>query len=418
MSVDGQEIRPRYFLDGSIDARYYGLRGNWNEVSRTGQDDTAALQLALDEGAQQQRPVKLLPGMYKVAQLPGRPHAVELKTNMSLIGVGKPTIRISDDFWTPGTDLYNCFCAYGGEHNILIEGIVFKGNNTPFDRAASFNGANSAVMFRGHPEAGGLLANYNCTVRNCEFMDMWGFSGHGLNENNYDIVWENNTQQRMGNGLNLNSMGRITGNLLEDCQGIEHASEQILISNNRFRRCSNNGISVAGTGNQLHGMVISGNVIESVVPSDGGHVGIGIIVGSGSQDVLITDNQIEGADYQGLLIHNAGLTDPPWPRPDGIVVDGLIIHDCSNQGIWLKDNVTRISLSNCVVTGTGQHALYAFNVDGVTLGTGNYWRTGNVSEADINFYADARNVRVHESNDFRRRSSLFDPAALATMRWF
>jgi hypothetical protein len=398
--------------------RVFGAKGDWNEGSQTGTDDTLAIQAAIDRSLLVGGPVIIPPGTYKITQRPSVIYALQLRTNAHLVGLQRPTLRIVDDHAPPtSAPDYHALNADGGERRIRIEGIRFQGNNSPYDRA-EVTGANAAISITGG--AGGInIANYDFELLNCEFENLMGFAFHGIWEGSYNVRVSGNRIRQCSNGLNVNAAGQITDNYFEDTPGIEHFSPNVLIANNRFRRATNVAIAIAGGGTSLDGFICKGNVIESTVASDAGHDASGIIVGAGVRNCLLADNVLLDIDYIGLLIQGGGIPGPPpvtFPPPENVVIDGLLIRNCGNSGVVINSTPKQVSVANAHVTKCAIHALHVADVDGLWLRGGNYWRTDNSNQYDWNLGPAAKNLRIEENNDFRRGPSVIDPAA--TMLWY
>lgn len=391
-------------------------KGDWNEGTLTGTDDTLAFQAAIDAAQGLGCPVVVPPGSYKITQRPGTTYAVQLRTGTHIYGVGRPTIRIADDVYEQLSTDYNAFQAVGGVSRVRIEGLRFQGNNSPYDRTQE-TGYNAAVCFTGHADGmtGAAVVNYDIEILNNEFLNLFGFACHGIYELNYNFRWNGNVIRQCSNGFNPNASGEITNNYFEDSPGIEHYSGNVLIANNRFRRATNIGIALGGGGALLDGVQCIDNIIESSISSGGGHAASGIAIGSGIRNVIVKGNCIFGTADVGLVMHNGGLDPLVWAAMQDVLIDNMTIRGCGTNGIYITDGVGPVTIQNTRVTDTGSYALNVRGVNGLFLGRGNYWRTNHANATDWLLQEFAFNVTADESNDFRRKTSDFDPAA--TVLW-
>jgi uncharacterized secreted repeat protein (TIGR03808 family) len=228
-----------------VDAFHLGVRSNSNE------DQTEALQRAIDRTAGARLPLILPPGVYRV-------RALILPTGARLIGVpGATRIQALDN--TP------LIVARGADH-ILLSGITFDGNN------------------RALPEDAGLIQlalGRNVVVRDCEII------GSGRN------------------GLVLEGIeGEIANNTITGARGAAIFSVEargLVIARNTIRNAANNGIQVWRSQAGDDGTQVIDNRIEDTAAVSGGSGQNGNAVNVfRAHNVIVRGNRIKNAAFSAV----------------------------------------------------------------------------------------------------------------------
>ena len=205
---------PQPFMNAGLEASHAGLRPGSNE------DQTGALQRAIDQAASTRQPLTLSPGTYRAAGL-------ELPPGSNISGVPGAT-RIVANRARP---IFSAAHA----NDVRISGIAFDGGGQPL------------------PQGTGLVAladGERVRVEDCEFLGASTF------------------------GLTLDGIGgEVTGNTLTgsaDAAIFSMNARGLTIARNRIRRAGNNGIQVWRSERGDDGSIVADNTIEQIDSRDGG----------------------------------------------------------------------------------------------------------------------------------------------------
>jgi uncharacterized secreted repeat protein (TIGR03808 family) len=228
-----------------IDAFHLGVRTNSND------DQTEALQRAVDRTAGARLPLILPPGVYRL-------RALILPTGTRLIGVPGATRLVALDS-TP------LIVARNADH-ILLSGITFDGSN------------------RTLPEDAGLIQlalGRNVAIRDCEIV------GSGRN----GIVLE---------GIE----GEISGNTITGAVGAAIFSVEargLVIARNTIRNAANNGIQVWRSQAGDDGTQVIDNRIEDTAAQSGGSGQNGNAINVfRAHNVVVRGNRIRNAAFSAV----------------------------------------------------------------------------------------------------------------------
>ncbi len=205
---------PQTFVNAGLEATQVSLRPGSTE------DQTAALQRAIDQAASARQPLTLSPGTYRAAGL-------ELPPGAHISGVPGATRIIANR----ARPIFSS--AHAGE--VRISGIAFDGGGQPLP-----NGSGLVTLTDGE----------RVRVTDCEFIGASCF------------------------GLALDGIGgEITGNAVTgaaDAAIYSINARGLTIARNRIRRAGNNGIQVWRSERGEDGTVVADNTIEQVDSRDGG----------------------------------------------------------------------------------------------------------------------------------------------------
>ena len=228
-----------------LDAAHFGVRPN------TADDQTAALQRALEAAAATRAPLCLAPGVYQVAD-------VVLPAGAQLYGVRGATFLS----FTYGASIV----AASGADGITLSGLVFDGAKRPL------------------PERRGLI-----TVRQARGLRIVDCMVHASG----------------GSGIWLEAVdGAVTGSSVIEAAKVAIFSVDargLVISGNTIKNAGNNGIQVWRSTPGDDGTLVTGNRIETVNARDGGsgQNGNGVNVFRAG-NVTVADNRISNCAFSAV----------------------------------------------------------------------------------------------------------------------
>jgi uncharacterized secreted repeat protein (TIGR03808 family) len=238
-------------LRGSLDVSTLGVRPGALD------NQSVALQSAIDRAAQEGQPLFMPAGDYLVSN-------IDLPSGISLVGVpGRTRIRYAGDGHLMfGTEI----------RDVRLEGLVLDGNNRPLADYAP------ALL---HISTGANIALDDCIIQ--------GSLKDGV------------TFDRVAGRIERSTLSGILGAAFQsnDAQGLA-------IRDNVVSDCSDNGILVFRWSQGRDGTIISGNRIERIRAISGGTgpYGNGINVFR-ANDVIISGNTIDDCDFSAVRCNSA-----------------------------------------------------------------------------------------------------------------
>ncbi len=231
-------------LAQGLNADHFGLRANAPE------DQSRALQRAIDEAARAHRPLWLRPGSYRASNL-------QLRAGSRLTGVRGDTRLIL----TQGPALLTA----QGVEAVTLTNLTLDGGNRPLD-------------------GNGGLINFMAT-RNVQIADCAISAAHG-------------------NGIALyRCSGAVTGNRITGSSdnAIFSNDSKITISGNTIAKSGNGGIRVWRSRKESDGSVIDSNMIEDTQARGGGDGQNGNAINVyRAADVTVRNNVIRGAAFSAI----------------------------------------------------------------------------------------------------------------------
>jgi uncharacterized secreted repeat protein (TIGR03808 family) len=242
LARDAQQPRPP--AHGVIDSGAFGLRPNAAE------DQTKALQQAIDHAAAARVVLQLAPGRYRAGEL-------KLPSHAAIAGVAGAThITLS-----AGTNLIS---ASGGEY-IRLGGLILDGADTPLP-------PQRGLIQLAHVQS---LRMVDCEIVNCG-----------------------------GNGIALEAaQGEVTGNTISaaDAAIFSLDAQGLKISGNHVRSAGNNGILVWRSAPGDDGTLVIDNRIEDIANKAGGsgQYGNGINIFR-ADNVIVRGNRISKAAFSAV----------------------------------------------------------------------------------------------------------------------
>jgi hypothetical protein len=242
--------------------------------------------------------------------------------NIEIIGVGKPLISMIgldinylftiDDYASSGRDIFTAF-SFCGVKNCRIAGIRFKGEYTGNQSFRYQSPRSIAVAFKGCTD---------CIAEDLYGEDILGNLVNATNSNaTYDVAFANcyniqivncHAKHCLENGFNF--MGgtnncKVSGLSATLCaNGFESASNGLTMDGCIFRGNRSSGIALSGNNQIINGCIAS----ESVTYDDNG-------------------NPVISKGY-GIVITGGG----------GVQINGGIVNDNYNFGIYIYPGVTRV----------------------------------------------------------------------------
>jgi uncharacterized secreted repeat protein (TIGR03808 family) len=232
------------------DATHYGVRPNSPD------DQTRALQRAIDEAARANAPLALPPGVYRTGTL-------QLAKGSQLIGArGATTLMFSG-----GASLLS---TEGADH-IGLSNLTLDGGGIPL------------------PERRGLihcLGGRDVRILDCEI------TGSGRN-----AIWLENIA------------GEISGNVIEKTATTAIVSFDALgltVARNTILETNDNGIEILRTAIGDDGSIVTGNRIETVKAGPGGSGQYGNAINAfRAGNVIVSGNRISDCDYSAVRGNSA-----------------------------------------------------------------------------------------------------------------
>jgi uncharacterized secreted repeat protein (TIGR03808 family) len=232
------------------DATHYGVRPDSPE------DQTRALQRAIDDAARAQVPLALPPGVY-------RSGALKLASGTQLVGVRGATKFL----FTGGRSLLS---SEGGS-SIGLTGLTL-------------DGAGIAL-----PTRRGLvhcLQGRDLRIADCEIT---GSGGNG--------IWLENVS------------GAVSGNIISDIATtaiLSFDAQDLVVSQNTIRGASDNGIEILRTAIGDDGTLVIDNRIEDIKAGPGGSGQYGNAINAfRAGNVIVRGNRISNCDYSGVRGNSA-----------------------------------------------------------------------------------------------------------------
>ncbi|PJG57085.1 TIGR03808 family TAT-translocated repetitive protein [Bradyrhizobium forestalis] len=249
MPVDAARAAPLTSLLGR-DATQYGVRPGSSE------DQTRALQRAIDEAARAKMPLALPPGVYRSGLL-RLPHGTQL------IGVRGATKLV----FTGGASAIQC----DGSDAIGLTGITFDGGKIPL------------------PTRRGLihvLGGRDVRISDCEITN----SG--------------------GSGIWLEQVaGEISGNIFTDIAVtavVSFDAKSLSVSRNTILGTNDNGIEILRTAIGDDGTLVADNRIEDIKAGPGGSGQYGNAINAfRASNVIVRGNRIKNCDYSAVRGNSA-----------------------------------------------------------------------------------------------------------------
>jgi uncharacterized secreted repeat protein (TIGR03808 family) len=219
-------------------------------------DQTRALQRAIDEAARTQSPLMLPPGVYRTGML-------MLQSGTQLIGVRGATKLV----FTGGPSLL----SGEGADSVLLSGITLDGSNIPL------------------PERRGLihsLGSRDTRITGCEI------TGSG------------------GSGVWLEQMaGDVSSNIITDIARtaiVSFDAKGLIVSRNTIARTRDNGIEILRTSIGHDGTLVADNRIEDIKAGPGGSGQYGNAINAfRAGNVIVRNNFIRNCDYSAVRGNSA-----------------------------------------------------------------------------------------------------------------
>jgi uncharacterized secreted repeat protein (TIGR03808 family) len=232
------------------DVTQYGVRPGSPD------DQTRAVQRAVDEAARAAMPLAFPPGIYRLG-------ALKLPTNAQLVGVHGATT-----FSFAGT---NAFISSQGAGNVAISDIVLDGNGI---RLAQRQGLIHIVSGR------------DVRISGCHVIDSGGVS-----------IWFDSVAGEISGNTIRNSLA--TAVVSFDAQGL-------IVTRNTIRGTSDNGIEILRNNVGDDGSIVTDNRVEDIRngPGGTGQHGNGINAFRAA-NVIIHGNQIRNCDFSAIRGNSA-----------------------------------------------------------------------------------------------------------------
>ena len=232
------------------DATQYGVRPGSPD------DQTRALQRAIDEAARAGVPLALPPGAYRIGTL-------RLANGTQLIGVCGATKFV---FGGGGSMLLG-----EGAGHVTLSGLTLDGGNIPLP-------ARQGLIY--------LLGGRDVHITNCEI------TGSGGN-----AIWIEQVS------------GDISGNIITDTAGTAIVSFDalgLIVSRNTITRTNDNGIEILRTAIGDDGTLVADNRIEDIKAGPGGSGQYGNAINAfRAGNVIVRGNRIRNCDYSAVRGNSA-----------------------------------------------------------------------------------------------------------------
>jgi uncharacterized secreted repeat protein (TIGR03808 family) len=232
------------------DATQYGVRANAQD------DQTRALQRAIDEATRAQAPLALPPGVYRTG-------ALRLGRGTQLVGVRGATRLV----FTGGASL---LLGEGADH-IGLDGITFDGGSMPL------------------PDRRGLihcLSGRAIRIADCEIV---GSGGGG--------IWFEQIA------------GEISGNIITDTATtaiVSFDAKGLVVARNTIVGTNDNGIEILRTTIGDDGTLVADNRIEDIKAGPGGSGQYGNAINAfRAGNVIVRGNRIRNCDYSAVRGNSA-----------------------------------------------------------------------------------------------------------------
>jgi uncharacterized secreted repeat protein (TIGR03808 family) len=232
------------------DATQYGVRPNAQD------DQTRALQRAIDEATRAQAPLALPPGVYRTGTL-------RLERGTQLVGVRGATKLL----FTGGTSL---LLSEGADH-IGVNGITLDGGGLPL------------------PTRRGLvhcLGGRDVRIADCEIVGSGGNS-----------IWFEQVS------------GEVSGNIIIDTAStaiVSFDAQGLIVARNTIAGTNDNGIEILRTAIGDDGTLVVDNRIENIKAGPGGSGQYGNAINAfRAGNVIVRGNRIRNCDYSAVRGNSA-----------------------------------------------------------------------------------------------------------------
>lgn len=253
-------------LSTASPARAASLTGR--DITRNGvrpnspDDQTRAIQRAIDEAARAQAPLALPPGFYRVGTL-------QLRSGTQLFGVRGATTLV----FTGGASLLN---GEGADH-VRLEGLTFDGRDIKRPPRRGL------IHCLGLPDGS---AGRNLAIRDCEIVDSGGAG-----------IWLEN----ISGALSGNTLSRIRSTAI-----VSFNAQGLVVSQNTILGTSDNGIEILRHSIGDDGTLVIDNRIENIKAGPGGSGQYGNAVNAfRAANVIIRGNRIRNCDYSAVRGNSA-----------------------------------------------------------------------------------------------------------------
>ncbi|KQT08349.1 MULTISPECIES: TIGR03808 family TAT-translocated repetitive protein [Bradyrhizobium] len=285
MPADAARAAPLTSLLGR-DATQYGVRPGSNE------DQTRALQRAIDEAARTQMPLALPPGIYRSGSL-------RLPNGAQLIGVRGATRLV----FTGGASMIQS----DGSDAIGLTGITFDGGNIPL------------ATRRGLIH---VLGGRDVRIADCEI------TGSG------------------GNGIWLEQVaGDISGNIFTSIAVtavVSFDARGLSVSRNTILGTNDNGIEILRTAIGDDGTLVADNRIENIKAGPGGSGQYGNAINAfRAGNVIVRGNRIRNCDYSAVRGNSAS----------NIHITGNSVSDVREVALYSEFAFEAAVIANNIVDG-------------------------------------------------------------------
>lgn len=269
-----------------LDAAHFGLRPNASD------DQSRALQSAIDAAARARAPLAITPGIYRAGN-------IRLPAGAQLLGVrGATQIVLSD-----GPAL---FAATGADH-VTLSGLVLDGGGRPL------GDAHGLVDL----EACRALRIVDCEIKAC--------GGHGIRLVAAD--------------------GEVSATTLADIADVALLSYDgagLLIARNTIAGAGNNGIQIIRREAGDDGTIVTDNRIENVRNRSGGSGQYGNAINAfRAANVIVRGNRIRACAFSGVRGNTAS----------NIVIEGNSISDAGEVAIYAEFAFEGALIANNSVDG-------------------------------------------------------------------
>jgi uncharacterized secreted repeat protein (TIGR03808 family) len=267
------------------DATQYGVRPGSPD------DQTRALQRAIDEAARASVPLALPPGVYRTG-------ALNLATGTQLIGVRGVTKLV----FTGGAMLLG-----EGAGHVTLNGITLDGGNLPL------------------PERHGLiycLGGRDIRISDCEILN----SG--------------------GNGIWIEQVaGDISNNIISSIAGtaiVSFDAQGLIVSRNTITGTNDNGIEILRTAIGDDGTLVADNRIEDIKAGPGGSGQYGNAINAfRAGNVIVRNNRIRNCDYSAVRGNSAS----------NIQITGNSVTDVREVALYSEFSFESAVIANNTVDG-------------------------------------------------------------------
>ena len=268
-----------------VDAAQFGLRPGSSD------DQSRALQRAVDETARTRTPLAIASGVYRVGN-------IKLPSGARIVGVRGATRLVLAD----GPSL---FATQGTEH-VMLSGLELDGQRRPAERRGLIHAEQTSHL----------------RIVDCEITGAGGTAVHCL---------------RVG--------GEIIDTVLTDTADVAIHSldaRELLIARNTISRAGNNGIQVWRSGPGHDGTTVTDNSIEAIENRSGGSGQYGNAINVyRAHDVIVRGNQIRNCAFSAVRGNAAS----------NIMITGNIIHQMGEVALYAEFGFEGAMIANNTVDG-------------------------------------------------------------------